>query len=95
MANVKSEKVSGNLVYNFIKEHNNDVAVYNKYHEDRCEKLDWNETVTKLNKMTEAQKTMCDVAIKKAWKEYYNIIEKELHPVLEDILNIDNFKDMW
>jgi hypothetical protein len=95
MENIKSEKLRGDLVYNFIKEYNRDIAVYNKYHDDHVEQLDWNDTVKKLNKMTDAQKTMCDVAIKKAWKEYYRIIEKELTPVIEDILKIDSFEDMW
>lgn len=95
MENIKSNKLRGDLVYNFIKEYNRDVAVYNKYKHDNVPALDWNETVNKLNNMTEAQLTMCNVAIKKAWKAYYEIIDKELTPVIEDILNVSSFKDMW
>ena len=95
MENIKSTKLRGDLVYNFVKEYNRDVAVYNKYHKDNVEQLNWNDTIAKLNKMTEAQETMCNVAIKKAWKEYYKIIEKELNPVIEEILNVESFKGMW
>lgn len=95
MENIKSTKLRGDLVYNFVKEYNRDIAVYNKYHDDRVEQLNWNDTVTKLNKMTKEQETLCNVAIKKAWKAYYKIIENELNPVIEDILKVDNFKDMW
>lgn len=95
MENIKSTKLKGDLVYNFVKEFNRDVAVYNKYHHDNAELLDWNETVKKLNNMTESQETMCNVAIKKAWKAYFEVIEKELNPIIEDILNVSSFKDMW
>lgn len=95
MENIKSEKVKGNLVYSFIQDYNRDVAVYNKYKHDNVERLDWNNSVAKLNNMTDAQETLVNVAVKKAWKEYFKVIEKELYPVLEDILNVSNFKDMW
>lgn len=95
MENIKSTKLRGDLVYNFFKDYNRDVAVYNKYRKDNVPQLDWNEAVTKLNNMTEAQETMCKVAIKKAWAKYYEMIEKELNPIIEDILNVSSFKDMW
>jgi uncharacterized FlaG/YvyC family protein len=95
MENIKSTKIRGDLVYNFMKSYNTDVAVYNKYHKDNIKQLDWNDTIKKLNKMTESQYTLCNVAIKKAWKEYYKIIENELNPVIEEILKVDNIKDMW
>lgn len=95
MENIKSTKLRGDLVYNFFKDYNRDVAVYNKYHNDNVEQLNWNDSVAKLNKMSKAQETMCNVAIKKAWKEYYKIIESELNPIIEDILDVSNFKDMW
>ena len=95
MENIKSTKIRGDLLYSFFQEYNRDVAVYNKYHEDNIERLDWNETVTKLNKITDAEELMCKVAIKKAWKEYYRIIEQELYPILEDLLGLEDFKGMW
>lgn len=95
MENTKSTKLRGDLVYNFIKEYNRDVAVYNKYHKDHAPQLDWNDTVAKLNNMPDAQVTMCNVAIKKAWKEYYKMIEKELNPIIEDVLQVSSFKDMF
>ena len=95
MENTKSTKLRGDLVYNFIKDYNRDVAVYNKYHKDNAPQLDWNDTVAKLNNMTDAQVTMCNVAIKKAWKEYYKMIEKELNPIIEDVLQVSSFKDMF
>ena len=39
MENIKSTKLRGDLVYNFVKEYNRDVAVYNKYHKDNVEQL--------------------------------------------------------
>lgn len=95
MEHNKSTKLRGDLVYNFVKEYNNDIRVYNKHHEDNIPELNWNDTVAKLNEMTDAQQTMCNTAIKKAWKEYYKIIEKELNPVIEEILKVENIKNVW
>lgn len=90
MENIKSTKLRGDLVYNYIKERNNEVAVYNKYHKDNLEQLNWNTAVAKLNKMTEAQETMCNVAIKKAWAEYYKTLRNELNPIIDDILKVQS-----
>lgn len=95
MENIKSTKLRGDLVYSFVKEYNRDVAVYNKYKQDNVPQLNWNDTIAKLNAMTEEQQVQCNTAIKKAWKEYYKVIEKELNPVIEEILGVENFKGMW
>lgn len=92
---IKSIKLRGDLVYSFVKEYNRDIQVYNKYHQDNQKELDWNETVTKLNNMTDEQQTMCNVAIKKAWKEYFKVLEQELNPIIAEILKLEDIKDMW
>lgn len=94
MEKIKSEKLRGDLAYNFLKEYNRDVAVYNKYHKDNIEPLEWEATIAKLNSMSDAQLAMCNVAIKKAWKEYYRIIEQELNPIIEEILEV-NIRELW
>ena len=95
MGNIKSTKLRGDFVYNFINTYNKDVACYNRYHKDNVEKLNWNDTVTKLNEISDEQNTRLQATIKKAWKAYYKIIETELNAEIRDILKLNDFKDMW
>lgn len=94
MDKVKSNKLRGDYVYDFLKTYNREVAFYNRRHKDNVDQLEWEPTIKQLNKMSKEQETMCATAIKKAWIEYYKTLEKELHPIIEDILGIDTFRDM-
>ena len=91
----KDNKVRGDIVYNFVKDYNEDVRCYNRRHYDNVEELDWDETVESLNGMTDEQQTRYEAAFREAQKQYVVILRKLVFPILEEVLDVQDFSDMW
>ncbi len=91
----KDNKVRGDIVYNFVKDYNEDVRCYNRRHYDNVEELDWDETVESLNGMTDEQQTRYEAALREAQKQYVVILRKLVFPILEEVLDVQDFSDMW
>ena len=87
METVKNTKVNGSLVFKFLKYFNHNVYISNQYNKENQPYIKWNETVTKLNNMTDEQKTIIDVASKQAYKDYLKLLEDKVYPLLEEVIN--------
>ena len=61
----------------------------------RISPIDWNETVESLNEMTDEQQTRYEAAFKEAQKQYVVILRKLVFPILEEVLDVQDFSDMW
>lgn len=98
---VKSEIVPGNIVFNFIKQHNNAVYSINKYYFNREGKpnpkspsseplkaLNYAEVARRLNAMSEEDKALFAQLKKDCWRIYFEAVADKYYPELERILGI-------
>lgn len=96
---LKSEKISGKIVFDFIKKYNDEVHHYNRNFDvngkpkyssmptsEKLQYIEWNETVEKLNQMDEATKIKLDKIQKECWRKFYQEMESTLYNELDQIL---------
>lgn len=100
MEPIKSTKVSGRVVYQFMQTYNQDASYYNRRHcgksgNQEIEYLNWNDTVTKLEKMSALKAQEIKQAVSKVNQAYYRLLEKEVYPLLLDALKLKDITELW
>jgi hypothetical protein len=101
-AKVKSEIVPGNIAFDYIKQYNQTVYYYNKFHYDKDGKpsanaisseplqtLKYDEVVVKLNAMSKEDKAIIDNIKKECWRIYFKAVAEKIYPELDRILGTD------